>query len=123
MISLLMWIITVFFVPTMKEWPNIWQHDYVKDSSFTLCRWSTFGLCSFPGCSVCLSACGRNYGIEQTSEHPEYDYCYCDVCRTKFKEQTGRDPLELKYPMEDQSWINFRLDAISRVVDQDYTKR
>lgn len=25
MISLLMWIITVFFVPTMKEWPNIWQ--------------------------------------------------------------------------------------------------
>lgn len=60
----------------------------------------------------------KNYGIEQTSEHPEYDYCYCDVCRTKFKEQTGRDPLELKYPMEDQSWINFRLDAISRVVDQ-----
>ena len=36
------------------------------------------------------------------------------------KEQTGRDPLELKYPMEDQSWINFRLDAISRVVDQNY---
>jgi len=28
--------------------------------------------------------------------------------RTKFKEQTGRDPLGLKYPMEDQSWINFR---------------
>lgn len=26
--------------------------------------------------------------------------------------------MELKYPMEDQSWINFRLDAISRVVDQ-----
>lgn len=25
MISLLMWIITVFFVPIMKEWPNIWQ--------------------------------------------------------------------------------------------------
>ena len=60
----------------------------------------------------------KNYGIEQTSERPEYDYCYCDVCRAKFKAQTGRDPMELKYPMEDQSWINFRLDAVSRVVDQ-----
>ena len=20
----------------------------------------------------------KNYGIEQTSEHPEYDYCYCE---------------------------------------------
>lgn len=35
-----------------------------------------------------------------------------------FKEQTGKDPLELKYPMEDQSWINFRLDAITRVVNK-----
>lgn len=60
----------------------------------------------------------KNYKIEQTSERPEYDYCYCDVCRAKFKEQTGRDPMELKFPMEDQSWINFRLDAVSRVVDQ-----
>lgn len=25
--------------------------------------------------------------------------------------------MELKYPMENQSWINFRLDAITRVVD------
>ena len=58
----------------------------------------------------------KNYGIEQTSEHPEYDYCYCDVCRAKFKEKTGRDPLEVQFPMEDQSWINFRLDAITNVV-------
>ena len=28
--------------------------------------------------------------------------------------------MELKYPMEDQSWINFRLDAITRVVNKDY---
>ena len=45
------------------------------------------------------------------------DYCYCDVCRELFKAKTGQDPLELKYPMENQSWINFRLDAITRVVD------
>ena len=58
----------------------------------------------------------KNYDIEQTSELPEYDFCYCDLCRKLFKKQTGRDPLEEKYPMEDQSWINFRLDAVTRVV-------
>ncbi len=60
----------------------------------------------------------KNYNIEQTSEHPEYDYCYCDVCRKMFKQKTGVDPMELKFPMQSQSWINFRLDAISRVVDK-----
>lgn len=59
----------------------------------------------------------KNYGIEQKEELPEYDYCYCDVCREQFKALTGQDPLELKYPMENQSWINFRLDGITRVVD------
>ena len=59
----------------------------------------------------------KNYGIEQTRELPEYDYCYCDVCREKFKAMTGVDPMELPYPMESQSWINFRLDGITRVVD------
>ena len=30
---------------------------------------------------------------------------------------TGKDPLELPYPMQSQSWVNFRLDAITHVVD------
>ena len=38
----------------------------------------------------------KNYGIEQKEELPEYDYCYCDVCRELFKAKTGQDPLELK---------------------------
>ena len=60
----------------------------------------------------------KNYGIEQTSEHPEYDYCYCDVCRARYKELTGTDPLDLQYPMQSQSWINFRFDGITAVVDR-----
>jgi uncharacterized lipoprotein YddW (UPF0748 family) len=59
----------------------------------------------------------KNYNIEQTHEMPEYDYCYCDVCRAKFKALTGKDPMDLQYPMEDQSWLNFRYDGITRVVD------
>ena len=58
----------------------------------------------------------KNYAIEQTKELAEYDFCYCEVCRAKFKELTGRDPLDVKFPQEDQSWINFRLDAITSVV-------
>lgn len=58
------------------------------------------------------------YGIEQTQELPEYDYCYCDVCRSKFKELTGKDPMEIEYPMESQSWIDFRLDGITMVVNE-----
>ena len=59
----------------------------------------------------------KNYGIEQKEELPEYDYCYCDTCRALFKAKTGQDPLELKYPMENQSWINFRLDAVTHLVE------
>ena len=33
----------------------------------------------------------KNYGIEQKEELPEYDYCYCDVCRELFKAKTGQD--------------------------------
>lgn len=59
----------------------------------------------------------KNYGIEQTAEHAPYDYCYCDSCRTLFKTLTGRDPLLTEFPMEDQSWVNFRLDAVTDVVE------
>lgn len=60
----------------------------------------------------------KNYGIQQTQELPEYDYCYCETCRKKFKDLKGVDPMDLQFPMESQSWINFRLDAITNVVDQ-----
>ena len=41
----------------------------------------------------------------------------CDVCREFVKAKTGQDPLEFKVSDGNQSWINFRLDAITRVVD------
>lgn len=59
----------------------------------------------------------KNYGIEQTTELPEYDFCYCDVCREKYKAQHGKDPLELEFPMNTPTWTNFRLNSITNVVD------
>lgn len=90
--------------------------EYVKEANLPYVSGVHLDYVRFPDIVLPVSL-WKNYGIEQTQEHPEYDYCYCEVCRTKFKEQTGKDPLELKYPMENQSWINFRLDGITHVVN------
>lgn len=91
--------------------------DYVKEANLPYVDGVHLDYVRFPDIVLPVSL-WKNYGIEQTSELPQYDYCYCDVCRAKFKAQTGKDPMELKYPMEDQSWINFRLDAITNVVNK-----
>jgi hypothetical protein len=57
------------------------------------------------------------YNIEQTKELPEYDYCYCDVCRTKFKAEYGTDLSDIQYPEASLSWRLFRYRNIIRVVN------
>jgi len=59
-----------------------------------------------------------NYHIEQTKELPEYDYCYCDVCRTKFKEWRDVSIDEMKYPEASLSWQLFRYNAINNIVNK-----
>jgi uncharacterized lipoprotein YddW (UPF0748 family) len=57
------------------------------------------------------------YGIIQDGEYPEYDYCYCDVCRNTFKEKSGFDPLTLKDPTANVEWRQYRYDTISNLVN------
>jgi hypothetical protein len=57
------------------------------------------------------------YNIEQTKELPEYDYCYCEVCRAKFKEQYGVELSAIQYPEASLSWRLFRYNNITRVVN------
>lgn len=57
------------------------------------------------------------YKIVQDRELPEYDFCYCAVCRNKFKKEKGVDPMDIQYPDQSLSWRKFRYDAISRVVN------
>ena len=58
------------------------------------------------------------YNIVQDREYPEYDYCYCEKCRTLFREQTGIDPLiDLEDPSADDAWRQFRYDGISNLVN------
>ncbi|MCL4539285.1 MAG: family 10 glycosylhydrolase [Bacteroidetes bacterium] len=60
------------------------------------------------------------YNIKQTYEFPQYDYCYCDVCRHDFERRTGVDPLKLKDPAGSEAWKQFRYDRITHLVNDIY---
>lgn len=104
-----------FLCPTHPGVAEYLAKDYLELSELKYVDGMHLDYVRFPDVILPVSL-WKNYGIEQISELPEYDFCYCELCRNTFKEQTGRDPLCEKYPMEDQSWINFRLDAITKVV-------
>jgi uncharacterized lipoprotein YddW (UPF0748 family) len=58
------------------------------------------------------------YNLVQDFEMPEFDYCYCPLCRGIFKEKNGYDPLDQKDPSSDQTWHQFRLDQLVHVVQE-----
>jgi len=60
----------------------------------------------------------KNYHIEQIRELPEYDYCYCDVCRNKFREQYGMELDQIEFPEASLSWRQFRYNAITNIVNK-----
>ena len=105
-----------FLCPSHEGVAEFLAEDYVKAAHLPYVDGVHLDYVRMPDVVLPLNLWGK-YGIDQTKELPEYDYCYCDVCRAKFKAQTGKDPAELEYPSECQSWINFRLDAVTHVVD------
>jgi uncharacterized lipoprotein YddW (UPF0748 family) len=59
-----------------------------------------------------------NYKIEQTKELPEYDFCYCETCRGKYREKHQVDPLDIEFPDQSLTWRKYRYDTITKVVNQ-----
>ena len=105
-----------FLCPNHEGVAEYLANDYVKIANLPYVDGVHLDYVRFPDVVLPVSL-WKNYGIEQTQELPQYDYCYCDVCRAKFKALTGKDPMDIQYPMEDQSWLNFRYDGITKVVD------
>lgn len=105
-----------FLCPNHEGVAEYLAQDYVKISKLPYVDGIHLDYARFPDVVLPVGL-WKNYDIEQTKELPEYDYCYCDVCRKKFKEMTGKDPLDLQFPMQNQSWVNFRLNSISKVID------
>ncbi|MGV8962064.1 MAG: family 10 glycosylhydrolase [Candidatus Saccharimonadaceae bacterium] len=67
---------------------------------------------------ILAEALQPKYNIVQDKEYPQYDYCYCDICRKKFKDQTGLDPLkDIAEPAENQVWNQFRYDSVTHLVN------
>jgi uncharacterized lipoprotein YddW (UPF0748 family) len=60
----------------------------------------------------------ERYDLVQDRELPEFDFCYCDVCREQFSDRTGRDPLAMADPSTDSEWARFRQDGVTRVVTE-----
>jgi len=56
------------------------------------------------------------YNLVQDKEYPEFDFCYCGVCRDRFKRQAGVDPMEIPDPPGHKAWLQFRYDTITEVV-------
>lgn len=56
------------------------------------------------------------YHLVQDHEMPEYDFCYCEVCRATFRKESGDDPLQLPDPTADVRWREFRWNSITGVV-------
>ena len=57
------------------------------------------------------------YNLVQDREHPEFDFCYCAVCRERFRKQSGVDPLEIPDPPKHPDWLQFRYDTITSLVN------
>jgi uncharacterized lipoprotein YddW (UPF0748 family) len=59
----------------------------------------------------------KKYNLVQNTELPQFDFCYCEVCRNAFKQQTGEDPLKLPDPPASAAWRHYRYDSITRLVN------
>lgn len=60
----------------------------------------------------------KQYGVDQTEELPDYDFCYSEHTRKAFQERHGRDPMEIHDPAHDQEWLHFRYDTIVELVER-----
>jgi uncharacterized lipoprotein YddW (UPF0748 family) len=56
------------------------------------------------------------YNLVQDKEYPDFDFCYCQVCRDRFKRQSGVDPRDLPDPPAHAAWRQYRYDTITEVV-------
>ncbi len=70
-------------------------------------------------CDVILPiALQPKYNLVQDHEMAQFDYCYCDTCRTKYKAEYGYDPMDLGDKAEDdEQWRQWRLDQLVKLVN------
>lgn len=58
----------------------------------------------------------EKYDLVQDKEYAPYDYCYCDKCKSDFKEASGIDVDKLEDATQSKEWRQFRFDLITKMV-------
>lgn len=58
------------------------------------------------------------YNLVQETEMPEYDYDYHPLARAGFKKIFDKDPMGFKHPELSTEWRQFRLNAITSLVNE-----
>lgn len=60
----------------------------------------------------------EKYNLKQEDVMPEYDFGYHESARVRFKKLYDVDPLDIKTTDLNNNWINFRLNAITELVNE-----
>jgi len=60
------------------------------------------------------------YDLVQDKEYPEFDFCYCEVCRENFKQLEGIDPISIPDPSTSDAWKNYRYQTVTDLVNLVY---
>jgi len=58
------------------------------------------------------------YNLVQDKEYPEFDFCYCDTCKEKFKAESGIDLDSLQDPTASKEWRQYRYDSVTSLVNR-----
>jgi len=90
-------------VEDLADVPNIdgVHLDYIRHSDVILARdlWET-------------------YDLVMDKEYAEFDFCYCDDCIARYKEETGEDASAFADAAPDNAkWRQFRYDMVTETVD------
>lgn len=60
----------------------------------------------------------KTYGIDQTEELADYDFCYSEATCKTFMAQHDRDPRKMERPWADSDWIHFRQGLVTQLVKE-----
>lgn len=104
-----------FLCPTRQEVVDYLVNDFEQKSQLPYVDGMHLDYIRYPDIVLPVDL-WKNYGLEQTAEAPEFDFCYCDSCRHHFEERFGYDPKDLEYPMASPAWLSFRYDAVTHLV-------
>jgi len=65
---------------------------------------------------------GKYEGVPQEEIiMPQFDFCYCEVCRSRFKGEFGIDPINMSYIEPSYGrWFRWRADKVTEVVRHVY---